>query len=178
MIQMPKRSVTRFFIPLIDVMTLLFCIFLLMPIVEPDSSSGSGSSGERDDVRYNGKGPGRRESLTEQERQDLEQIRQEKIKTLQNRLVIRVLDIDGQTGKLFCYGPERMEITTEGDAHQLIQRQKEEIDRLPPGGADKELYYLFLRPRNSPFPLARQRKQYERWFEDVAHGFDDPLGQR
>ena len=35
MIQMPQRSVTRFFIPLIDVLTLLFCIYLLMPIVKP-----------------------------------------------------------------------------------------------------------------------------------------------
>ena len=33
MIQMPRRSVTRFFIPLIDVLTVLFGIFLLMPIV-------------------------------------------------------------------------------------------------------------------------------------------------
>ena len=35
MIQPPHRSVTRFFIPLIDVLTLLFCIFLLMPYVKP-----------------------------------------------------------------------------------------------------------------------------------------------
>src|SRR6516225_3918230 len=35
MIQMPRRSVTRFFIPLIDVLILLFCIFLLMPYVKP-----------------------------------------------------------------------------------------------------------------------------------------------
>ena len=34
MIEFPKRSVTRFFIPLIDVLTLLFCIFLLMPLVK------------------------------------------------------------------------------------------------------------------------------------------------
>ena len=33
MIHMPRRSVTRFFIPLIDVLLLLFCIFLLMPMV-------------------------------------------------------------------------------------------------------------------------------------------------
>ncbi|MBM3996182.1 MAG: hypothetical protein FJ303_18825 [Planctomycetes bacterium] len=30
MLHMPRRSVTRFFIPLIDVLILLFCIFLLM----------------------------------------------------------------------------------------------------------------------------------------------------
>src|SRR5262249_54358638 len=34
MIQTPRRSVTRFFIPLVDVMMLLFCIFLLMPMVK------------------------------------------------------------------------------------------------------------------------------------------------
>ena len=36
MIQMPHRSVTRFFIPLIDVLLLLFCIFLLMPLANED----------------------------------------------------------------------------------------------------------------------------------------------
>src|SRR6266852_5028203 len=34
MIAFPRRSVTRFFIPLIDVLTLLFCIFLLMPMIK------------------------------------------------------------------------------------------------------------------------------------------------
>ena len=33
MIEMPSRSITRFFIPMIDVLTLLFCIYLLMPMV-------------------------------------------------------------------------------------------------------------------------------------------------
>ncbi|MEN9673721.1 MAG: hypothetical protein RL553_1986, partial [Planctomycetota bacterium] len=33
MIQLPKRSVTRFFIPLIDVLILLFCVFLFLPMV-------------------------------------------------------------------------------------------------------------------------------------------------
>ena len=35
MIHMPHRSVTRFFIPLIDVLLLMFGIFLLMPMVKP-----------------------------------------------------------------------------------------------------------------------------------------------
>src|SRR5262249_8434506 len=34
MVAMPHRSVTRFFIPLIDVLLLLFGIFLLMPIAK------------------------------------------------------------------------------------------------------------------------------------------------
>ena len=42
MIHRPKRAVTRFFVPLIDVLILLFGIFILMPFVatpavpEPD----------------------------------------------------------------------------------------------------------------------------------------------
>src|SRR4051812_43336313 len=36
MIAMPRRSVTRFFIPLIDVLLLLFCVFLLMPMVNEE----------------------------------------------------------------------------------------------------------------------------------------------
>ena len=34
MLHMPRRSVTRFFIPLIDVLTLLFCVFLVMPLAK------------------------------------------------------------------------------------------------------------------------------------------------
>ena len=37
MIHMPHRSVTRFFVPLIDVLLLLFCIFLLMPYVKSNN---------------------------------------------------------------------------------------------------------------------------------------------
>ena len=40
MLEMPRRSVTRFFIPLIDVLTLLFCIFLMMPAVKRTAEAG------------------------------------------------------------------------------------------------------------------------------------------
>ena len=39
MIQMPTRSVTRFFIPMIDVLTLLFCIYLMMPMVDTSANA-------------------------------------------------------------------------------------------------------------------------------------------
>ena len=66
MIQLPKRSVTRFFIPLIDVLTLLFCIFLLMPMVKSASEAAAGSP-EPSIAPMNA-----------EERQELEQLRQEK----------------------------------------------------------------------------------------------------
>ena len=39
MIERPKRSVTFFFVPLIDVLILLFCIFLLMPFVSSSETA-------------------------------------------------------------------------------------------------------------------------------------------
>ena len=50
---MPRRSVTRFFIPLIDVLTLLFCIFLMMPVVKKSSEAEASDAARSDqlDVR-------------------------------------------------------------------------------------------------------------------------------
>ena len=39
MIHLPRRSVTRFFIPMIDVLTLLFCVFLLLPVFQQSQSA-------------------------------------------------------------------------------------------------------------------------------------------
>ena len=61
MIHIPKRSVTRFFIPLIDVLTLLFCIYLLLPIVKsPADANGADPLSES-----------RARRLDQQERQEL-----------------------------------------------------------------------------------------------------------
>src|SRR5260370_26675474 len=110
MIEMPKRSVTRFFIPLIDVLTLLFCIFLLMPMVK---SAGETAEETR---------PPADEPMAADERQELEQLRQERkawlewnplheeVKLLaakrhqafEHGLVLRVLE-SGDAEKLFVY---------------------------------------------------------------------------
>lgn len=179
MIQMPRRSVTRFFIPLIDVMTLLFCIFLLMPVVEGGSANGEQTSTgdaraleERDrqslaELRQHVRELEQR-GLTDRERLELEAIRTQKIDALQKRLAIRVLEIDPDTGRLFDYDGGTVQIASEADAHALIERQRQQA-----GGRD--LYYLFLFPRKvTGYPLERQRQQYERWFRGVAHGIDNP----
>ena len=44
MLEMPCRSVTRFFIPLIDVLILLFCIFLMMPAVKRTAEAEVGAT--------------------------------------------------------------------------------------------------------------------------------------
>ena len=175
MIRLPRRSVTRFFIPLIDVLTLLFCIYLLMPIVKNvDDASATNVSGELtaaeraelDKLRRQARqAPGK---LTEEEERELERLRREKIETLQQRLAIRVLEIDADTGKLFYYNPDRTEITSAAEARRLIDRQQREA----PG---REIYYLFLFPRKvTGFPEERQVREYESWFKDVPHGIDNP----
>jgi hypothetical protein len=183
MIHPPRRSVTRFFVPLVDVMMLLFCIFLLMPMVrfEGEGSPYAKLSEAEKQLQE------REERLRQQEqeierlrrelgetpaelRKDLKALREEKLKALQQRLSIRVLEIDGSTGKLYYKDPGPVEIRNRADAQVLIER-----DRRTAAGGRQEVYYLILYPRErSPYPERQQREQYDQWFNDVAHGWDIP----
>jgi hypothetical protein len=174
MIQLPRRSVTRFFIPLIDVLTLLFCIFLLMPMVKP----AAGTAGSPADLQRLGdleremeQRQRQGQELTPEARQELQRLREEKSKALEQRLLIRVLEIDAGTGKLYVTDPERIEIRNAADARDLVER-----DHRGQGSDNRELYYLILYPRDrkSPYPLREQRDDYDRWFSEVAHGWDVP----
>lgn len=181
MIHLPERSVTRFFIPLIDVLLLLFCIYLLMPIaegVEKDGDGGSpGELKDRTQLARQELGLTRREVQQERHklglaRKELLELQKEKNQQLSQRLAIRVLEIDPKNGKLWCYVErgERLGIDSADDAQRLIQRHKQEV-------GSRELYYLFLFPRqDTGFPEQRQFEQYERWFAGVAHGLDNPRG--
>jgi hypothetical protein len=173
---MPQRSVTRFFIPLIDVLTLLFCIYLLMPMVSRQSESLTEKERQLEDrLRYAESELSRRDreglAVTDQMRKDIEDLRKAKVKALQERLAVRVLEIDGETGNLYYRDPERMEVKSEGDARELIDR-----DRRERGVGQKELYYLILYPRDprSAYPTQEQRRRYDRWFAGVALGYDIP----
>jgi hypothetical protein len=174
-IEPPKRAVTRFFVPLIDVLILLFCIFLLMPFVSrPD---GSTNPNEVDVTGMNQSAEELRQKVVELELQ-LEQARQQ-IKQLRdsqansaNRMSVRVLEIDATTGKLFQFDPDspepRQEVRDQADAQRLIDQQK----RLARG---KELFILMLYPRKlTGYPTQPQIDTYRRWFQDVSHGFDNP----
>lgn len=166
MIQLPQRSVTRFFIPLIDVLTLLFCIFLVLPLAkEPDDTSADVAALE-ERLRQTQEELDR---LRESGRDAKDTSRQEKAKALQKRLLVRVLEIDAQTGRLYYRDPVRVEVRNEADAHELIERDRGKLGQ-------KELYYLILYPRieGSTYPTRGQRGQYDRWFEGVALGYDIP----
>ena len=177
MIHLPHRSVTRFFIPMIDVLTLLFCIYLLMPMVsatgesEPDSMRREREEKLRAlqaELVHKGQGG---EEVAAKLRAEIEKLRQEKGRAVVERLAVRVLEIDPGTGHLFYRDPARIEVRNEADAHRLIDR-----DGRLKGLEKRELFYLILYPRepSSSFPTVGQKESYDRWFQGVALGYDVP----
>lgn len=182
MIHMPKRSVTRFFIPLIDVLLLLFCIFLLMPLFG-EESKGKANVDDLEDrilslekevqlrkdelVKFENIQPELLDLIKLQD--ELERLKKEKVQALQKRILIRVLDIDDKTGELSYFDPSDLtqpihKISSPEAAHALIGRHKKEAP-------DREQFYQFYLPRGSGFPTRAQAEMYQSWFESVANSF-------
>src|SRR5438105_7128108 len=169
-IRPPHRSVTRFFIPLIDVLILLFCIFLLMPYVKPVEGEVGDAAGRAVADTPPEPAPTDPAEL----RRELDRVRAERDRLLREtdqvlkRLSIRVLEIDRDTGRLYYYAPERVEVANQADAQRLIDDERRRT-------GSRELYFLILYPREpSGFPLQKQVQSYEKWFAEVPHGFDSP----
>jgi hypothetical protein len=182
MIAMPRRSVTRFFIPLIDVLLLLFCVFLLMPMMneeELDRKTQSATSltdlvgSLEQELERRNRDPGKFEDLRpqlaelEKLRDELDRLRKER-KQVVERMVFKILDIDRDNGALFYHDPvrpgdDKLKIGDEKTARQLIARHQREA-------MGQELYYYFLYPRvESGFPTGQQAKEYGDWFIQVPN---------
>lgn len=174
MIRPPRRSVTRFFIPMIDVLTLLFCIFLLMPFVK---SAGEGEAAENGEAAPKVQPPpGDPKELAkkiEQLQREIERVKKDRDETIE-KLSIHTLEIGNDDGKLrYLTGAGPMDIRNQADAERLIENHRKEARR-----AGRELYYLFLYPRTpSAFPTEEQVTNYQHWFKGVPHGFDNPRAQ-
>jgi hypothetical protein len=173
MIELPRRSVTRFFIPLIDVLTLLFCIFLVLPLAKDpgDTSTDMAELEERlrqkeEELKRLGDA-GR--DLPGELREEIDRLRQAKGKALGKLLAPRVLEIDGDSGKLYYRDPQRVLIADEAAAHALIDSDRRKWGQ-------KELYYVILYPRSpgSAYPTVGQKEDYDSWFQGVALGYDIP----
>jgi hypothetical protein len=194
MIEMPRRSVTRFFIPLIDVLTLMFCIFLLMPLVKAteEAADGDGAAGRNPKIptepsqrarvyeelarlreeRRKWQNVEQLEKRRNELKEQVQKLKEGRIDDLQKKLAIRILEI-GEEGKVFYYDPgrqkdRRMEITAENVGKFIAEQQ------LQAGGRD--LFFLLMYPRplvgDPTYPLLGQREEYDRWFRGVAHGYD------
>jgi hypothetical protein len=184
MIQMPRRSVTRFAVPLIDVLLLLFCIFLLMDInsesevekqsevIEDQSADVIRLQADRTRlIRELGQFEEDRPKLVElaKLRKELEDLKAATQQTLQKQAYVRIIDIDGNDGSISFYDDKRpkepsLKITGPKIAHKLIERHKEEA-------RGRIVYYYFLYPRTGRrFPTtAGQEDEYRAWFKGAAN---------
>ena len=190
MIRMPQRSVTRFFIPLIDVLLLLFVIFLLMPIASEEDlqKSQDASKNLGEDVDYLEK---EIEALREQLKKyaklapDLKELdrleeknkRLEKLvrNKLQDQVAFTIVDVDPKTGSLFWFDPAdeknaKHPIDTAEAARDLIDR----VRRDNPG---REPYFYFRWPGiEYAWPTTRQRELFTPWFAKVASSLTKEKG--
>jgi hypothetical protein len=163
MIQMPRRSVTRFFIPLIDVMILLFCIFLLLPVFKetPDNPEAAAKLKSQDLEEEN-------------KRLRAENARLRKLQNLpfDDRFAVRVLEIEPSPirkgySELRFYekGKKPLVIDSAAAAEKLIERHRAELEVKYPADKRPELNYLILWPREDPrYPLEGELEDYKEWF--------------
>ena len=169
MLEMPRRSVTRFFIPLIDVLILLFCIFLMMPAVKRTVEAEVGATAPSPEKQAELE---RREQAVQQKEQQLragmDQLRRETTRKVLSQLRPRMLDISPSNGKLYYRNPDPVEISNQNDARVLIRR-----DRSGPGGPDA-VYYIIRYPAdpNSGYPRSGDLEKYRQWFEGVPVEFE------
>jgi hypothetical protein len=180
MITMPRRNVTRFAIPLIDVLILLFCIFLLMDFNAESKADVRGEMVDDQsekielldaDLRKRTQELHKFEELRPrleefdkllQRNAELEKANQQ---SLQEKADIRIIDINPKDGSLSYYDSSNpanpyIAIDSAEKAKLLIDRHKKEAK-------GRTLYYYFLFPRTGRYRLgveSEQEETYKRWF--------------
>lgn len=179
MIQLPRRSVTRFFIPMIDVLTLLFCMFLLMPIIREsaalsgDETGGGGTAEEwKTEMETRQRELGELYKDQERARTVLAELASKKRALVQQNVFIRLLFISPKNGTLWFYDPvdslkQPLLIADATAAATLIERHRKEA-------GPRELFYIFQEPRVAggdvaPYPTLVQEAEYRDWFSTVNY---------
>lgn len=155
MIVLPRRSITRFFVPLIDVLVLFFCVFLFMPMVtQGDNPNGPSTSSS------NSSQPKSEPLLDE-----IARLRNKNTLDIQGQLSINVLEIDSKTGELLKRSGAREKIANRELAAKMIEE-----DLLSSNG--KKIMYVILYPQeDNGFPTREQRENYQRWFSSTLVTF-------
>jgi biopolymer transport protein ExbD len=187
MIHMPHRSVTRFFVPLIDVLLLLFCIFLLMPFASEDELDKKTEEAEKSHeemvaVTYELDRQNALQAATIQDvaamkdhakykrdMEELEKLRKIVNKSVQQRYNCYVIDIERSNGKLsYMAARERRFINNAQDAKHLIaEKRKESMEK-----DKKDPYFFFLYPRpQGGYPTSKQTAEYQEWFKEADFSF-------
>jgi hypothetical protein len=170
MIERPKRSVTRFFVPLIDVLILLFCIFLLMPFFgqpvetpEPPNQPKMKEEPLPKDVQT----LQHELQLARKDAKELEAFRSH----LADRLNVMVIFADPNTGALSYFRDRvKTEIPDQRTAEDVIDRHKRQ-------SGNKEPFFLILLPiagSGAGAPSREKINEYRSWFKGVQFRMDRP----
>jgi hypothetical protein len=158
MIKPPHRSVTRFFIPLIDVLTLLFCIFLVMPQTK-EAVEAARAEGRTPDARV-----AQLEAENKKLREQVARLEKNEVKAVLDRLAVGVVQV-GDDGSLYYLRDNRDKRFLTGPAD--VERMAGE-DRARAGGRREWLYVLRLpEKRDVPHPNLAELREYFRWFADA-----------
>lgn len=187
MIQMPRRSVTRFFIPLIDVLILLFCIFLLMEFetgtkVDQQSEVVDGQAESIDELQAElrrrtnelHKFEELRPQLAELEqlRAEVERLQKANHRDFHDEWDIRILKVD-PNGSLSYVDAKQMNAPVlnfrdEMSARKLIQQHKDEA-------RGRKVFYYFQFPEGKVTVALspQERRTYRNWFR--GDGVDNSL---
>ena len=173
MIDLPKRSVTRFFVPLIDVLILLFCIFLLLPFVSSPADSTAGADGPTDLEALRSELKKAKDDLTiEKKRTD--ELMKERAESAQ-RTVVWTVDINGEDGEMSYAAPDgppgaRFTLASAEDARGFILNTKKK---------NRAVKYLFVCPRKaSRFPDKKVLDNIAAWFANESVTIDNPFAPR
>ena len=164
MIHLPRRSVTRFFIPLIDVMILLFCIFLLLPIFKENDPESPGTA---ENLKLKKENERLLAELAEERRG-------------KRKVVVRVLEIDPVTGNLFYYRrgePKAAVLSKDRDVTALIKDHESELRaNTTAGNVVPDQVYLLLYPpptdKSGIEPVNATLEKYQKWFGKTPYSLD------
>lgn len=169
MIQLPERAVTRFFVPLIDVLILLFCIFLLLPFVSAPADQTAGADGPTDLETLRSELKKAKDDLTIEKRRT-EDLMKERADSAR-RTDVWTIDIDGDTGEMSYPAPDgpigtRFTIGSAAEARDFILNTKKKTPVVK---------YVFVCPRKvSRFPDKALLENIAAWFANESVVIDNP----
>ena len=159
MIHPPHRSVTRFFVPLIDVLTLLFCIFLVMPLAKDAREEIAKTDPQVAEQRIK-----QAEAESKRLREENERLRRAQANDMASKVSVGILDMVPDDEPLLYYHTAEARVNLRGpdDVRRMVEN-----DRRQSGG--KPWIYVIRYPADPNLtPTEGQRRQVFSWFAGLA----------
>jgi hypothetical protein len=184
MIEAPKRSVTRFFIPLVDIMMLLFSMFLLLPILEVGGQAGAekAAKNKAEDLTLALDTANKQIRQLSAEvavlrkyadpamnlellRKEIDELKKSKGEALKKMLHVQVLRWDSKLNKWEYFDEKTpkakpLVIKNKEDAEKLIKEHQHQAKIM-----NKTLQYLQVFPMGGPGPV--ETRDIDNWFAGV-----------